>query len=214
MKRQQIVGVTGVIGSGKTHLCKALVNAGKRKGIPVHHIEIDEIRRAILDHAGSYKGLTTKIQEIFGEGIIRHGTIDRTELNRQVFREALRLAEFNKALKPHIKRVIRDRCRKIEGIVLIEWPLAVEEGYAAEQVILVDCNKKDQEERLLGQDLSDEEVRRRIQSIGSPKSKKDQIIKRWYERQVKNLIILDNRSRLAFNGNRILALLTGETKLR
>jgi hypothetical protein len=42
------VGLTGGIAAGKSHLAKALVEAGRTQGIAVHNIDLDDIAHDIL----------------------------------------------------------------------------------------------------------------------------------------------------------------------
>ena len=49
---QSIIGVTGEIGVGKSHLCRRLVDLGHGQGLEIHHIELDRIAHDTL-HIGT-----------------------------------------------------------------------------------------------------------------------------------------------------------------
>jgi pantetheine-phosphate adenylyltransferase len=45
---QVLIGVTGVAGAGKSTLCAQLVAAGRREGLAVHDLDLDQVAHAVL----------------------------------------------------------------------------------------------------------------------------------------------------------------------
>ena len=89
-----VIGVTGIIGSGKSSVCEIF----KIIGIPVFYADI-ESKRFLEDKAVIYQ-----LQKLFGEDVCnRDGNIDRKFLAEHVFDNQEKLIQLNSILHPKVK---------------------------------------------------------------------------------------------------------------
>jgi len=89
-----VIGVTGIIGSGKSSVCEIF----KIIGIPVFYADI-ESKRFLEDKAVIYQ-----LQKLFGEDVCnRDGNIDRKFLAEHVFDNQEKLIKLNSILHPKVK---------------------------------------------------------------------------------------------------------------
>jgi dephospho-CoA kinase len=89
-----VIGVTGIIGSGKSSVCEIF----KIIGIPVFYADI-ESKRFLEDKAVIYQ-----LQKLFGEDVCnRDGNIDRKFLAEHVFTNPEKLIQLNSILHPKVK---------------------------------------------------------------------------------------------------------------
>jgi dephospho-CoA kinase len=64
--KKYVLGVTGLMAAGKSHVCKKLIEIGRKNNFNMNYIEFDEIRRAFKDKSvdevkkriENYQGLT------------------------------------------------------------------------------------------------------------------------------------------------------------
>ncbi|HNY06952.1 MAG TPA: dephospho-CoA kinase [Bacteroidales bacterium] len=89
-----VIGVTGIIGSGKSSVCEIF----KIIGIPVFYADI-ESKRFLEDKAVIYQ-----LQKLFGEDVCnRDGNVDRKFLAEHVFDNQEKLIQLNSILHPKVK---------------------------------------------------------------------------------------------------------------
>jgi len=89
-----VIGVTGIIGSGKSSVCEIF----KIIGIPVFYADI-ESKRFLEDKAVIYQ-----LQKLFGEDVCNQdGNIDRKFLAEHVFTNPKKLIQLNSILHPKVK---------------------------------------------------------------------------------------------------------------
>ena len=124
-----ILGVTGSIAAGKSHLCRHLA---ARFG--ARHVDADEVVHAM--YAPGAPGFDRVVAE-FGSGIIgANDTIDRAILGALVFGQPGRMRALNTAIGDIGAEIhaIVDRWRATlppDGIGIVEAIYLIEEGYAS-----------------------------------------------------------------------------------
>jgi dephospho-CoA kinase len=153
-----VIGVTGGIGCGKSHVRETLVELG------ADGIDADLIAHAVMTPGGpAYEPLIAA----FGhEVLLPGGAVDRAKLGALVFTEPSALAKLEALVHPAVLQVIKARVAgstapavAIEAIKLLEAGLGVS---LCDQVWVVNCSEKEQLERLaLNREMSATEVRRR-----------------------------------------------------
>ncbi len=142
-----IIGVTGVIGSGKSTVSEMFAKLGARV------IDADKIAHKLMAPYGS---IWWSLIEYYGQGIIRFGpdTIDRSRLGNFVFNDSFQLVKLNSLLHPpiieEIKKQVKCSSEKKRKIVVVDAPLLIETGLHKymDVVILVVVEEKVQIERL------------------------------------------------------------------
>ena len=127
---QTIIGVTGTIGSGKSTLCKTLVE----RFPAAHHVNLDDLGRQILE-GDTPLALQTqaKVKE-------RFGTTDRKRLGQIVFNNADQLRQLNEINQDPLLTVLRLELAKWRGVIFLEGALLAELNWlhlCCNRVILV-----------------------------------------------------------------------------
>jgi pantetheine-phosphate adenylyltransferase/dephospho-CoA kinase len=168
---QYVMGVTGEIGTGKSTICRKIQKLGKEKGIPVHYIDLDKIPHDIYDGIFKepvYTQIRKQIVEMFGKDVeLPDGRINRKILGEIVFNDRRQLQRLNEIVyKPMMTRLRREMSNK-SGLIIIEAALAAELGMtylSNNNYILVSADRKSQEKRLRERGLTDEQIKRRVES--------------------------------------------------
>ena len=75
---KKVIGITGSIGSGKSHAVKIFKNICKEKEIDAIFLDVDDIRRNILNEA----------------------KIDRVQLNKKIYNDEKAMKEYKKYINP------------------------------------------------------------------------------------------------------------------
>lgn len=126
VKYTKVIGITGGVGSGKSHVCKLIHN---HLGYPV--IDSDEISRNQMQK-GSV--VLNEVVACFGKEILNEdGSLDRSALAAIVFQDDEKLEKLNSITHPRVIEEIENRISHFadEGIpfVFVESALACSAGY-------------------------------------------------------------------------------------
>ena len=117
-----MIGLTGGIASGKSSLSAALRQAGAVV------IDADKISHELTMVDGA---ALPAIREAFGEGMFRHGALDRAALGNLVFSDKAQLDRLNTLMYPLI---LSEMERQIDSsadqaVVILDVPLLYEAGW-------------------------------------------------------------------------------------
>lgn len=153
--KQNKIGITGSIASGKSVLTAYLLGLG----FPV--IDADAIARDLV-HPGS--DTLKKIADIFGEDmILSDGNLDRDKLGKRVFSDEDARNRLNEIMHPAIVSAMLDLSENFHGLVFYDVPLLFEQiddikesGLGFDAIWLVDANEDVQLARLMARDGIDE----------------------------------------------------------
>ena len=153
--KQNKIGITGSIASGKSVLTAYLLGLG----FPV--IDADAIARDLV-HPGS--DTLKEIADIFGEDMIQSdGNLDRDKLGKRVFSDENARNRLNEIMHPAIVRVMLDLSENFHGLVFYDVPLLFEQiddikesGLDFDAIWLVDADEDVQLARLMARDNIDE----------------------------------------------------------
>lgn len=153
--KQNKIGITGSIASGKSVLTAYLLGLG----YPV--IDADAIARDLV-HPGS--ATLKEIAKIFGEDMIQaDGNLDRDKLGKRVFKDEAARRQLDEIMHPAIVRAMLDLSENFHGSVFYDVPLLFEQideikasGLEFDTIWLVDANEEVQLARLMARDNIDE----------------------------------------------------------
>lgn len=153
--KQNKIGITGSIASGKSVLTAYLLGLG----FPV--IDADAIARDLV-HPGS--DTLKEIADIFGEDMIQSdGNLDRDKLGKRVFSDEDARNRLNEIMHPAIVSVMLDLSENFHGLVFYDVPLLFEQiddikesGLEFDAIWLVDADEDVQLARLMARDGIDE----------------------------------------------------------
>lgn len=147
-----VIGITGGIASGKSHV----VDVISKMGYEV--IDSDKISYEL-----SLKGnkVYNEIINTFGEEyVLSNGEIDRKKLGRLIFNSEKDKQKLNEISHPYIIKEIKKRLKESQGsIVFLDIPLLYEAKleYLCDKIICVYLDKTKQIERLMARDGIDYE---------------------------------------------------------
>lgn len=159
--RPYLLGLTGGIASGKSHVSKKL----QELGCPV--IDADSISRALTADRGP---ALPAIRQLFGDGVFNaDGTLNRTALGALVFADKEKLNALNALLHPMVFEEMDRRLEALQSapIVVLEVPLLYETGAdkGCDEVWTVSVPYEEQLRRLMRRNnLTEQEAERRILS--------------------------------------------------
>jgi len=160
-----VIGLTGPIGSGKSHVRSVLVSLG------AEGIDADRVAHEVMAPDGPTHA---EIVAEFGSAILGpDGSIDRGGLGARVFGDPAALARLEAIVHPAVDRAIRARVEvSTAPLVVIEAIKLLEAGLARSlcgQVWVALCTRRHQFARLLAsRGMSADEVRRRLASQMPP----------------------------------------------
>ncbi|MCM8805007.1 MAG: dephospho-CoA kinase [Candidatus Omnitrophica bacterium] len=152
MKKFLIVGITGILGSGKTTVSEII----KKMGFKL--ISCDAIVNDLLEK----KRIINKFKKILGEDILTDGKINRKIVRKIIFNDISKKREIESLLHPIVFKKIKEKILDIkekDGIIFIEIPLLFETKSEKlfDKIIVVSAPLKEIKKRLIGK-YSEEEI--------------------------------------------------------
>jgi len=154
-----VIGLTGPIGSGKSHVRSVLVSLG------AEGIDADRVAHEVMTPDGpAYPGIVAE----FGPDVLgSDGLIDRGKLGARVFGDPAALARLEAITHPAVGQAIHARVEASTApLVVIEAIKLLEAGLArslCDQVWVALCTRRHQFARLqASRGMSVDEVRRRL----------------------------------------------------
>jgi pantetheine-phosphate adenylyltransferase len=180
---QLIIGVTGLIASGKTNLCTELIKQAQALSIPVHHINIDQIAHELLEGeniaATLFDDIKNQLLDLLGQEILVDGKINRTLIATKIFSDLTLLRQFNQILEKPMSMLLRRSLKAKQGVILLDSALLLDVDWL--QLINYRCvlcfvNEELQRSRMQERGYSDEQQQQRLLSQYSNSEKEQQII--------------------------------------
>jgi dephospho-CoA kinase len=163
--RPLLIGLTGPIGCGKSNIGRVLGELGGTV------IDADALTRAANAPGGP---AIDQIRERFGGAVFdAAGEVDRAALAAIVFADATALADLERIVHPHVRRLLdaqlETAARDHVTFVVVEAIKLVEGGLAerCDEVWLIECSPATQRARLAIRGTAPEDVERRLAAQGS-----------------------------------------------
>jgi dephospho-CoA kinase len=163
-----IIGLTGVIGSGKSTAAKLL----RKRGYCI--IDIDGLAKDSL----SWKETQNDIRQVFGEGVIIDGRVDAEKLSSIVFHQSDALRALESIVHPRVRAEVERRIEEFrqQGVaaVVLDHPLLFETEVhlLVDKIVVVSAEQEKILERLKQRGIGPDEARRRL-SFQIPLSEKE-----------------------------------------
>jgi len=153
-----VIGVTGVIGSGKSTVSRILSEIG----YPV--IDLDSIAHTVLD----LNGVVDLIRDSIGSDVLSNGRVDRKKLAEKVFGDEHALRKLESIVHPLIVEKMSEAIERFrlkgEKVVFVDGPLIFETGteHMFDKIVVVFAEKNQIVRRMRKRGLKKEEVLLRL----------------------------------------------------
>lgn len=152
------IGITGIIGSGKSTASQAL----KKKGIPV--IDLDAVAKQVL----TLEEVHEDIERAFGPGFVENGSVIVEKLRDAVFTDKDKLRKLEAITHPrvlgHLWQAIRDLKDAGRDAVIVDGPLLFETGLYKEldKTVVVAADMDVIRQRLILRGMEAQDIEKRI----------------------------------------------------
>ena len=152
------IGITGIIGSGKSTASQAL----KEKGIPV--VDLDAVAKEVL----AFKEVHDDIEGAFGPGFVENGAVVVEKLRDTVFADKDKLRKLEAITHPriigHMWKAIRDLGAAGREAVIVDGPLLFETGLYKEfdRLVVVAADMDIIRKRLVIRGMEAQDIEKRI----------------------------------------------------
>lgn len=161
-KQISIVGVTGGMGCGKSHLCRTF---NEEFDIPVFYCDVE--LKKIMNSDGF---VISETKRLFGENIYVNNKIDSKSLAKIIFNDEKAKLKIEMLSRGPLLRKLYDFAYlhhdlEISPFILIESAIMIETGFfkLMDEIIYVNADYKDRIEHLVDdRGVSEEEAERRI----------------------------------------------------
>lgn len=206
ISKQYLIGVTGLIGNGKSYITKKLVSLNQelyrteKCVIPIQSIDMDELGRYILKESQEplHISIRKKIANRFGKDLLVEGMLDVNKLLSFIFDRsespALR-AIFEGIMEEPLTHLFRRKLKTMGGIILINSALFVESNICDlvnNNILYIACPEEIRVEHLKGRGYSDQQIASRLRAQLSEEEKINKIQKLIDEKACGNIIKFNN----------------------
>jgi len=153
-----VVGITGIIGSGKTTASRIL----KKKGITV--VDLD----ALAKKAVTLKEVQEEIINRLGKEYVKDGNLVVEKLKETVFMNKEKLRTLESIIHPRVRedlwKTIAEKREAGAGFVIVDGPLLYETDLhkSLDKIVVVSTEKEKIRERLRTRGLSDKDMDMRM----------------------------------------------------
>jgi len=153
-----LIGITGVIGSGKTTVSSMLAKHGYKV------IDLDKIAKQSLDK----REIKEKIAKMFGCDVLKEGRLDIEMLRNMVFKDERNVEKLESIVHPEIAQKTKMQIERFkhmgEKALIIDGPLIFEKGMYKEldKNVVVSTSRDMIYERLKRRGMDREDIDRRL----------------------------------------------------
>ena len=164
LNNQRIVGLTGMIGSGKSYIAKLLTKAfgygfGGRTLI---HIDVDKIVRDLTygpnPNNAAVEELREQFSDMIGLPLYADGKANTKPIADALFKDKATNLSVARLYLPHVVREIRRQMAGKEGDIIIDWALLIDfdlTHLCNNNVLVVRCSVEEIKARLLARYRND-----------------------------------------------------------
>ena len=149
----KLIGITGGMSSGKTTLCKKLIELNP----DYIYIDVDDFRRSLYKNNEYIQELKSKIIELK-----QYKEIDSLILNKHIYYDKENMNKYKETLYNYLFKYLNEFNNKT---LLVDWALIVNDNLLDKfnKIVYLDISEGIRLSRLNDSDLSKEEILRRFE---------------------------------------------------
>lgn len=126
LKDQIFLGLTGQMGTGKTHVAQCLVRDFNARNLSASYLNLDAVVRDLYEEqSAGAQAVRDALARHFGERVLTNNRtgVDRLVLKTEVAKIANKaaLTYLHNLTAPHVDRLIRQFVRGKKGLIIVEW---------------------------------------------------------------------------------------------
>lgn len=208
LNEQWVIGVTGVIGAGKSYVSKELerifeyhpcfnIQGGRKRA---WNIELDHLAHEILfGDVDSVPFAFEKVRWAIRDEF-KMSFWSRKHLGEIVFNDPAKLAFLNNIMANPMKTLVRSKMNGKKGLIILNGALLVESGYldaCNNNIVLLKASEEITRTRLKARGMNDEQINRRLASQLTFTDKKDKIESKMHKDAWGSLIIQESNKDVA-----------------
>lgn len=165
-----LIGITGILGSGKSTVSNILL----KEGFLV--IDLDRLGKEVTDYTETVR----EIKEAFGEEYIKDNKVDAEKLRNIVFQGSDQRKKLENIIHPKIRaeflRIIKESKKRGIKAVIVDAPLLFETDLRSrlDKAVVVSADMNIIKQRLRLRGMEEEDVERRL-SHQMPLEKKEKM---------------------------------------
>jgi dephospho-CoA kinase len=154
----KLIGITGILGSGKTTVSGLLKKAGFRV------VDLDLLSRVVTER----RDVVLEIESAFGPQVVMEGQINREALRDAVFRKDDRLRTLEAMIHPRVRAELFAEAARLEkegvGSLVVDGPLLFETGLSKglDKIVVVSTGPALLRERLKRRGMDAADIERRL----------------------------------------------------
>ncbi len=147
----RLIGVTGIMGSGKTFLCNELIKKNKN----ISYINVDVFRLDLKENNSSFQ------KELFKN---IKGLTNMENLNELIYSSVENNLIYKKILYKYLIKYLNSNMKKLKKIIIVDWALIIDDDLLDwfDKIILVTCSNDKIYKRLDGSYWSLMDIKNRI----------------------------------------------------
>lgn len=145
----KLIGVTGLMGSGKTTLCKKII----KKFPQIKYINVDDVRNELIEN----EYFLREMSDILGKNIK-----NRQQLNELIYNNPMSMALYKTILYQKLFQTIKTF--DDTDVILVEWALIIQDNLLCnfDKLIIINKDINDILNNVSFPDLPKEEVTKRL----------------------------------------------------
>lgn len=176
----KIIGVTGIMGSGKTTLCEKIIEHNKN----IKYVNVDHFRLDLRNNNKTFQ------KELFDN---IKGLIKLEDINKFIYTDKNNMHFYKNALYRYLDNYLKEQK---EEIIIVDWALIIDDNLLDyfDKIILLTCSHEEIYKRLDGAYWPLEEVKHRLSLQLTTQEK----LKRLEESNKKYLLI-DTEKEIDYN---------------
>ena len=140
-----IVGVTGMMGSGKSTFCREITAYASRHGVKMQHIDCDALAHSLYCSENPvYPEIYNEIKSCFGEEVCAGNSINRKALSKKALASNENRIKLMQILSKPFRTEVEKQLANAKGIVLLDAAyLDMMLPWVNYNAIIVKCNEQE-----------------------------------------------------------------------